>query len=181
MHNLDHIILDLEATCWEKGTSPSRMETIEFGAVRLECGSWRAIDEFSSFVKPVEEPLLSDYCRKLTGIRQSDVDCARTFPVVLSKFLDWIGREPIVLCSWGAYDPRQLEVDCRRHRITFPDLFRIQRNLKKEFAGWRGIKPCGMKRALAILEIPLEGSHHRGIDDARNIAKIAGRLFDSLD
>jgi len=29
-----------------------------------------------------------------------------------------------------------------------------------------------MAKALHILEIPLEGAHHRGIDDARNIKKI---------
>ncbi len=29
-----------------------------------------------------------------------------------------------------------------------------------------------MARALARLGIPLEGTHHRGIDDARNIARI---------
>jgi inhibitor of KinA sporulation pathway (predicted exonuclease) len=30
-----------------------------------------------------------------------------------------------------------------------------------------------MKGALRLLEIPLVGEHHRAIDDARNIAKIA--------
>jgi len=66
----DHVILDLEATCWEKGTRLNRMETIEFGAVRLEPGAWDVIDEFSSFVRPVSEPVLSDFCRELTGIRE---------------------------------------------------------------------------------------------------------------
>jgi inhibitor of KinA sporulation pathway (predicted exonuclease) len=29
-----------------------------------------------------------------------------------------------------------------------------------------------MKGALNILNIPVEGTHHRGVDDAKNIAKI---------
>lgn len=29
-----------------------------------------------------------------------------------------------------------------------------------------------MKGALHILDLPLEGTHHRGVDDAKNIAKI---------
>lgn len=33
-----------------------------------------------------------------------------------------------------------------------------------------------MKRALGMLELPLSGRHHRGIDDARNIARILIRL-----
>ncbi|HWO78436.1 MAG TPA: 3'-5' exonuclease, partial [Bacillus sp. (in: firmicutes)] len=39
----------------------------------------------------------------------------------------------------------------------------------------------GMARALEMLKLPLEGTHHRGIDDARNIAKIFVRIFDKLD
>jgi inhibitor of KinA sporulation pathway (predicted exonuclease) len=33
-----------------------------------------------------------------------------------------------------------------------------------------------MAGALNILDIPLEGTHHRGIDDANNIAKILRKL-----
>jgi inhibitor of KinA sporulation pathway (predicted exonuclease) len=34
-----------------------------------------------------------------------------------------------------------------------------------------------MAAALAQLDLPLEGTHHRGIDDARNIAKILHHLL----
>jgi inhibitor of KinA sporulation pathway (predicted exonuclease) len=178
---LDHVIVDLEATCWEKGTRPDRMETIEIGAVRLASGNWEPLAEFSSFVKPVSEPVLSDFCRHLTGIRQEHVDTAQLFPEVFAAFLDWIGGGPVVWCSWGAYDLRQLQVDCRRHRLPFPQILEYHVNLKKEFAAWRDIKPCGMKRALGILGIALEGSHHRAIDDARNIAKIARVYLESTN
>jgi inhibitor of KinA sporulation pathway (predicted exonuclease) len=33
-------------------------------------------------------------------------------------------------------------------------------------------KKLGMAQALSLLGIELEGIHHRGIDDARNIARI---------
>ncbi|WP_331281309.1 hypothetical protein [Paenibacillus sp. UNC451MF] len=39
----------------------------------------------------------------------------------------------------------------------------------------------GMERALHMLKLPLEGTHHRGIDDARNIAKIFAKIFDNLE
>lgn len=38
-----------------------------------------------------------------------------------------------------------------------------------------------MKRALAFCKIPLEGVHHRGIDDARNITKIYLQVKSELD
>lgn len=166
-----YIIIDLEATCWKHGTRPSRMEIIEVGAVCLQDGV--IIDEFARFVKPIEQPKLSDFCVELTTIQQKDVDDAEHFYSVFNELLDWIGSEPFTWCSWGAYDYSQFKIDCHRHGIEFPTSFEQHINIKQQFSAVKGVKKCGMKRALQILEIPLEGQHHRGIDDARNIAKIA--------
>jgi inhibitor of KinA sporulation pathway (predicted exonuclease) len=43
----------------------------------------------------------------------------------------------------------------------------------KEFARLKELRPMSMSAALRRLDLPLEGRHHRGIDDARNIARIA--------
>jgi 3'-5' exoribonuclease 1 len=176
-----YVIVDLEATCWERGSSPARMEIIEIGAVLLETSSGPASREFARFVKPVVEPVLSDYCTRLTSIRQEDVADAEDFPTVFPRFLEWIGSEPFTLCSWGAYDLNQFRTDCLHHHLPFPPTFEHHINLKKEFARWKGIKPCGMKAALALVQIPLQGRHHRGIDDARNIARIARSLLPILE
>ena len=50
-----------------------------------------------------------------------------------------------------------------------------------QFARLRGIKPCGMARALEVAGIALEGTHHRAIDDARNIAKMAVWVIPRLE
>ena len=173
----NYIILDLEATCWEKGTRPTRMETIEFGAVRLDAHTLLPSDEFARFVRPIAEPTLSTFCTELTSITQRDVDAAATFPQVWADFLGWTGADDFTLCTWGAYDVRQLKVDCQRHNLPFPAHLESFINVKKRFATWQNIRPCGMKRALDIVNIPLDGTHHRGIDDARNIAKIVALLL----
>ena len=69
-------VVDLEATCWEERGSPERMEIIEIGAVLLASSRGPAEREHGSFVRPVESPLLSDFCTRLTSIRQQDVDGA---------------------------------------------------------------------------------------------------------
>ncbi len=176
-----YLIVDLEATCWEKGTNPSRMEIIEIGAVLLTAENTSPPLEFARFVRPIIEPTLSAFCTQLTSIRQQDVDEADDFSVIFPAFLDWIGQEPFTLCSWGAYDLNQFRVDCQRHHLAFPSTFECHLNLKRAFADWKGIKPCGMKAALGILDLPLEGQHHRGIDDARNIARIARVLLPQLE
>jgi 3'-5' exoribonuclease 1 len=168
-----YIIVDLEATCWEKGTRPGRQEIIEIGAVRLDANVGPASEEFACFVRPLIRPILRAFCERLTGISQKDVDQAALFPVAFERFLNWIGPKRFVLCSWGAYDLNQFRIDCRRHNIPFPMTFENHINLKKEFARLKGLRPMGMAAALRYLKLPLEGQHHRGIDDARNIARIA--------
>lgn len=42
------------------------------------------------------------------------------------------------------------------------------------------VKSCGMARALEIAGLPLEGTHHRGADDARNIARLAALVLPRL-
>src|SRR5689334_1104700 len=176
-----HVIVDLEATCWENRTSPARQEIIEIGAVSMPTSSDLPDREFARFVKPIAEPKLSEFCIKLTTVQQIDVDSADYFYMVFPDFVQWIGNEPFRLCSWGAYDLNQFRVDCNRHGLTLPTSFERHINLKKAFAAWKGIKPCGMKAALTILKLPLDGQHHRGIDDARNIAKIARIMLPEIE
>jgi 3'-5' exoribonuclease 1 len=173
------IIVDVEATCWDGPRERDRdhMEIIEIGAVRLD-EHLEILDEFDAFVRPVVEPTLSGFCTRLTSITQADVDDADLFSVAFPRFLDWIGDRAYRLCSWGFYDVAQFRLDCSRHGVAFPEPFETDHvNLKREFARRRGVPRCGMAEALAHLGLPLEGTHHRGIDDARNIARIARRLL----
>ena len=176
-----YIIVDLEATCWKEGTSPARQEIIEIGAMLMPTSNALPEKEFACFVKPIAEPKLSDFCIELTTVQQQDVDDADYFYGVFPDFIEWIGNEPFRLCSWGAYDLNQFRIDCNRHGLAFPESFEQHINLKKAFAEWKGIKPCGMKAALGILDLPLEGQHHRGIDDVRNIAKIARVMLPHIE
>jgi 3'-5' exoribonuclease 1 len=177
---MGYIIVDLEATCWDKRSTIDRMEIIEIGAVILASSTGAIIKEFNSFIKPVSSPKLSDFCIQLTSIRQEDVDQAEYFWTVFPQFLEWIGNDPFYLCSWGAYDLNQFRQDCDRHKLPFPVSFENHINLKKEFSRLKG-KAVGMKTALEMMKIPLEGTHHRGIDDAKNIAKLARIILPEIE
>jgi len=86
-----YIVADLEATCWEKNTSEKRQEIIEIGAVKLN-HRFKKTDEFNRFIRPVENPTLSNFCKDFTHISQNDVDSADTFNIVFPQFLKWIGK-----------------------------------------------------------------------------------------
>jgi inhibitor of KinA sporulation pathway (predicted exonuclease) len=72
---------------------------------------------------------------------------------------------------------KQLRTDLKRHGMEEPPQMRVHINLKQMFAERSNRKPCGMKKALDSMRIPLTGTHHRGIDDALNISKLAKMTF----
>jgi inhibitor of KinA sporulation pathway (predicted exonuclease) len=172
--NADHyLVVDFEATCSDDNAfSRHEMEIIEFGAVMVSAATLQQVSEFQSFVKPVRNPQLTEFCKNLTNIPQSDVDAAIGFRQVLSEFTDWADRSgSFVFCSWGEYDRKQLQRDCDYHDVPYPfDDRHI--NLKAEFASTRKRRRMGVSAALGSVGLSFTGSHHRGIDDARNIARL---------
>lgn len=174
------LVIDLEATCCDdRSIARRQMEIIEIGAVLLDLHDRQIISEFQHFVRPVRHPQLTPFCHQLTTITQRDVETAPTFPSVLQAMQTWLNAQPHPLrfASWGAYDKHQFKHDCAFHRVPYP--FRGEHlNLKQVFA--ETVDPhrsWPMTQALEYCGLPLQGTHHRGIDDARNIAAIALTLL----
>ncbi len=91
----------------------------------------------------------------------------------MAEFTDWARQyNAFLFCCWGDYDYNQLTKECRDGGIVYP--FGPEHlNLKARFSERQGLrKKLGMARALRKAGLTLEGSHHRGIDDARNIARL---------
>ena len=172
------IIMDLEATCWEDDIHKENdMETIEIGAVALDLAG-KISDEFTTFIKPTHNPIISDFCTKLTTITQEDVNSGLSFKDGLAKFHAWLTKQcgsynTYRLWSWGYYDRAQLERDCQYHDLDCSWLDGIHYNLKTAFALRRSDRrEMGTKRAIKASKLKWQGTHHRGIDDAKNIAQI---------
>ena len=177
---MKYIILDLEATC-EKDNRDFTNEIIEVGAVKVN-ENLEVVSEFSSFVKPVINPILTEFCKQLTTISQTDIDSAAEFKDVAEKFIAWIGNDSYVLCSWGFYDKTQLKKDCALHGVN-TSWIRNHISLKhqhgKKIMGIE--KGMGMSRALSKAGLGLIGTHHRGIDNAKNIAQLFVKYFEIWD
>jgi len=100
---MQYIIFDLEATCWEKTSKAVRQinEIIEIGAARLDANA-QVVDTYQTFVRPTKNPILSNFCTKLTSITQVDVNGASEFADVMMGFEDWIGVSPDTVFCRGA-------------------------------------------------------------------------------
>jgi inhibitor of KinA sporulation pathway (predicted exonuclease) len=173
-----YLIVDLEATCSDDGAVPRHeMEIIEIGAVMQGSRTFEVESEFQTFVRPVRHPELTGFCTALTGITQEQVDGAPLFREALEAMKEWMyAFGDSLFCSWGDYDRNQFLQDCDFNRVAYP--FRSGHlNLKAEFSRALGMKKrLGIAAALRHLGMGFEGSHHRGLDDARNIARIVRRI-----
>lgn len=176
-----YLVLDLEATCCDKGSiKRHEMEIIEIGAVMVEAENLAVIDEFQTFIKPIRHPVLTEFCTSLTSIAQAQVDLAPSYPEASDRLKQWLSNySNAVFGSWGDYDRNQFKQDSKFHKVPFPIAY-PHVNLKPLFTITQDLpKRYGMAEALQVANIPLEGTHHRGIDDARNIAKLLPYILGS--
>lgn len=81
--------------------------------------------------------------------------------------------------SWGDYDRRQFERVCREFGVGYP--FGISHlNVKTLFSIAHGLdQEVGMDMGFQRLGQPMEGTHHRGADDAWNVAGLLCGLLGS--
>lgn len=175
---MNYIIFDLEASCWLGRPPHGINEVIEIGAVKVN--DFGEVDSvFSKFIKPTVNPVLSDFCRRLTSISQQDIDRSRTFPHVINGFMEWVGvdEERYTLISWGKYDREQLKQDCTLHKLD-TDWLEHHFNLKPAYRSLRNLKDePGLKKAVKMEGFEFTGIHHRAISDAENLAKIFIKYF----
>ncbi|MTV40839.1 3'-5' exonuclease [Duganella radicis] len=172
------LVIDLEATCADDGSIPPElMETLEIGSVWI-APDGQILDRFQSFVRPIERPRLTAFCKRLLPhIDQAAIDAAPTWPAVAARLAEFAQRHQQPGSwwgSWGAFDHNQIERESARHRIADPLADLPHENLKRNFARARRpkIKQCGMIAAMKICNLTPEGHHHRALDDGLNIARL---------
>lgn len=172
------LVIDLEATCW-RGSPPEGMhnEIIEFGIAVVDFKTKEIIESDSLIIKPKFSEI-SKFCTELTTITQDLIDQQGiTFEEACDILKNKYKSDKRLWVSWGKYDYSQIEKDCNLRKVTFP-MGRDHYNLKPLFSFKHGLgKDLGVDTALKHLNLQFEGTHHRGIDDAINIARILKTMF----
>ena len=175
---LDQIlVIDIEATCWEGNPPPGqKSEIIEIGICTLDIATGERLEKRSILVKP-ERSKVSEFCTKLTTLTQAQVDQGISFAEACSILKEEYGSQDKIWASYGDYDRLQFERQCQYRRNMYPFGTR-HINVKTLFAIIYLLpREVGMAKALELLGTPLEGTHHRGVDDAWNIAGILSELI----
>lgn len=176
---MNYIILDLEATCWLGKPPKGINEIIEIGAVKIN-GYGEVKGYFSKLIKPEVNPVLSGFCKKLTGIKQEQINVADGFVKVIEQFHDFIEVEnnDYVLFSWGNNDRPYLESNCKLHNIETNWLTPFV-DMREKYLGFNGNKKkSGLKHIVESEGFEFEGDQHSAYVDAYNLSKIFIKYLD---
>jgi inhibitor of KinA sporulation pathway (predicted exonuclease) len=175
---LDQIlVIDVEATCWD-GPIPEgeESEIIEIGVCTVDVASAERLERSSLIVRPAMSRV-SEFCNRLTTLTQEQVEGGVAFADACSVLRRRFEARERLWASYGDYDRHQFERQCESQGVKYP-FGPSHLNVKNLFAVVHALSPeIGMADALQRLGQPLEGVHHRGGDDAWNIAFILSHLL----
>ncbi|MCP2275771.1 3'-5' exonuclease [Nocardia amikacinitolerans] len=165
-------VVDVEATCWP-GRAPAGAvsEIIEIGLTVVDLAARERIGKHRILVRP-ERSSVGEFCTELTGLTQDEVDTGVSFAEACRILAAEHAAGTRAWASWGDYDRKQFASQCAMTGVTYP-FGQRHTNAKLVFSeAYELRRRQGMAEALRIAGLPLEGRHHRGEDDAWNIAAL---------
>jgi inhibitor of KinA sporulation pathway (predicted exonuclease) len=171
------VIIDVEATCWGGPPPPGEtQDIIEIGICLLETRTLVRRDRESILVRPTNSKV-SPYCTALTTLTPTQVADGLPFPEACATLAARHATGERAWASWGDFDRTLFERQCAREQVPYP-FGPTHLNVKYLFAAARALsQEISMMDALRAAAITHEGTHHRGDDDAWNIAALLAVLL----
>ncbi|XP_071905254.1 uncharacterized exonuclease domain-containing protein At3g15140 isoform X1 [Coffea arabica] len=179
------LVLDLEG----------KVEILEFPVLLLDAKTMNSIDFFHRFVRPSQmgEQRINQYIGgkygKL-GVDRVWHDTAIPFDEVIQQFEEWLGKHHLwvkkpggrlnraAFITCGNWDLKtKIPAQCKVSRMALPSYFTEWINLKDIFLNFYNRRAPGMVSMMRELRIPLRGSHHLGMDDTKNIARVVQHML----
>lgn len=152
--------------------------------VRLDGRNSKVLDEFSQYVRPTLNPLLTQFSIELTAITQEMVDNSNPLPKVMEDYMSWLRQHGLVnrdgerlgrwgFCTWSDADiGSQLTSELRYKHMAIPPCFDKWVDLKPLYRQHYRKETNGLQRSVEALGIPFKGRAHDGLVDSQNTAAI---------
>ncbi|MDD3570049.1 MAG: exonuclease domain-containing protein [Lachnospiraceae bacterium] len=173
---MNYIVLDLEFNQPYNFKSGNRtvlepklpFEIIQVGAVKLD-DDFNITERFNYFIKPQIYKRIHPIVERLTGITLDRLNNSDGFLCAYEAFVNFIGNDEAILCSWGTDDIKSLFRNiiyhkCDQNKIT-KKYINIQSFATKHLNFEAG-NSIGLKNAVELLNIPEESQFHDALNDA---------------
>jgi len=153
-------------------------EIIQIGALKLN-ESFQTISTFNTLIKPTVYKTIHPFVENLTKITNDMVASCKDFVHVYEDFLKFIGNDEIILCVWGAADIKELVRNIKFYNLStsyVPKYFDIQKYASKYLKA-PGKSRIGLRNAIELLNIPIEGEFHDAFNDAYYTAEVFKLIY----
>lgn len=195
------IALDFEATCddddaciatgVESLVPRTKQEIIEFPFVALNTKTLEIEQKVQHYVKPKNTPITA-FCTELTGITSDTTDCGVSLAVSVQALVDYVEQQIIgkgrtfCLVTHGSWDLWvQLRREAPEKNINLPNWMMRYYDLRKLYKQWKtetGSRFFGKTSLPAIcdvMNIPMMGRLHSGLDDSMMITSILRKILEA--
>ncbi|MBD5492456.1 MAG: exonuclease domain-containing protein [Lachnospiraceae bacterium] len=198
---MNYGLLDIEMTCDGKQENGkfiddgrmkhSQRKIISVGFIVCN-DTYNIKNRYASFVKPVHNTTITDYCMKLTGITQSDVDhgkkCNNAFrdirELCMKYSVDYI-------FTFGNADKDGIRSSIKWNRKEKEKVYNLYAVSEKVIdvrpAILQGIncendrRSPGLSKIAEQLEVKMKGEYHNALNDAMLLYKICRKLNIQVD
>ena len=164
------LVIDLEATCWQGDPPPGETrEIIEIGLCVLDVATGERGEPNPILLQP-QRSTLSPFCIQLTTLTPEMLADGLTFAAACALLENDYQSKDRTWASYGDYDRLQFQAQCEAWGVPYP-FGRSHINVKNLLALHLGLEQeVDLQRGMGLLGLPFEGTIHRGVDDAWNIA-----------
>lgn len=181
---MNYVVFDLEFnqpfnfSKYSKGPNPDcPFEIIDLGAVKLN----DKLEEEASFdrlIKPRLYTRIHPYVKRMTKISREDLDSAKPLSEVYKEFIKLFDDRSI-FCVWGTSDIKELIRNIEFHRLDvslIPKRYIDVQLHASKFLNSSHNGQMGLKKAVEMLNIPLETKFHNAFYDAWYTAEIFKKI-----
>ena len=175
------LVIDLEATCWEGDPPPGQTsEIIEVGLCLLDVTTGQREPPQAILIQP-QKSTLSDFCVQLTTITPEMLSEGPFFEEACSLLKEKYHSQQRTWASYGDYDRLQFMKQCEAWGIPYP-FGTSHINVKNLLALHLGLEhEVSLRQGMGLIGLPFEGTLHRGVDDAWNIAAMLSWMLLARD
>jgi len=183
------LFFDCEYTCWEnsaktKWSDKERYpEVLQIGLVIFNILRKITIYEFSRYIRPKTNYVLSTYCKNLLRINQTTISKSFKLNSIVELLSDKIRtfteNNILATCSWGFEDRIYFYNDCKRNNckdpfLKFPHLDLMRVSSKHFFPK----KHNNIEREVIkkLLGINYKFNRHNALEDSRDLIIIYKKL-----
>uniref|UniRef100_A0AC35U1F1 Exonuclease domain-containing protein n=1 Tax=Rhabditophanes sp. KR3021 TaxID=114890 RepID=A0AC35U1F1_9BILA len=183
------VVVDFEATCQDFYHPHYEHEIIDFPAILIDTTNSKTVSIFHQLVRPLRKPHLSNLCKKLTGIKQADIDQADSLNIVWYKFMNWLElhtecsfngeRNDFLMVTDGHNDLAKFlfrnlfkfNIVPERAFLRYADIRHILSPISKRVTN-KKLNNMKLKEIIEAFRLNFKGDAHSGLSDALNITEL---------